>query len=152
MAGRRPKPTHLRVLQGNPGKRPLNVNEPKPKVEQLTPPEHLNAIALSEWNRVSEELSRLGLLTTVDRAAFAAYCTVYARWVDAEEGLKKTGPVVRAPSGYPMISPYYTVANQSLQLMRSYLIEFGLTPAARSRISIGPRQQDDPVEDFLFGR
>src|SRR5262245_47442179 len=123
MAGRRPKPTHLRLLQGNPGKRPINKNEPKPAAKPPKPPEHLNAVALAEWNRLSQELSTLGLLTSVDSTAFSAYCMVYARWIDAEEALKKTGPVVRSPSGYPMISPYYTVANQSLQQMRAYLIE-----------------------------
>jgi len=152
MAGRRPKPTHLRLLQGNPGKRPLNQNEPKPPAAIPEPPEHLSEIALKEWNRMSELLLKLGLLTLIDRTAFAAYCTLYARWVEAEEALKKTGSVVRAPSGYPMLSPYYTVSNQCLQQMRAYLTEFGLTPASRSRISIGGLNQDDPLEDFLFGR
>jgi P27 family predicted phage terminase small subunit len=101
---------------------------------------------------VSEQLLRLGLLTAVDRAAFAAYCTVYARWADAEEALKKTGPVVRSPSGYPMISPYLIVANRALDQMRQYLIEFGLTPASRSRISADATEQHDSVEDFLFGQ
>lgn len=152
MAGRRPKPSHLRLLQGNPGKRALNANEPQPKQEAPTPPEHLSETAMKEWSRMSEQLLRLGLLTVVDRAAFAAYCTVYARWVEAEEALKKTGPVVRAPSGFPILSPYYTVANQSLQQMRAYLIEFGLTPASRSRISVGHQESNDPMEDFLFGQ
>jgi P27 family predicted phage terminase small subunit len=152
MAGRRPKPTHLRLLQGNPGKRPFNPNEPKPKAEMPSIPEHLSETAAKEWVRVSEQLLRLGLLTAVDRAAFAAYCTVYARWADAEEALKKTGPVVRSPSGYPMISPYLIVANRALDQMRQYLIEFGLTPASRSRISVGMAEQHDSVEDFLFGQ
>jgi len=30
MRGRRPKPTRLKMLTGNPGKRPLNGNEPRP--------------------------------------------------------------------------------------------------------------------------
>jgi P27 family predicted phage terminase small subunit len=152
MAGRRPKPSNLRLLQGNPGKRALNANEPKPAQVAPNPPEHLSETALKEWSRMSEQLLRLGLLTVADRAAFAAYCTIYARWVDAEESLKKTGPVVRAPSGFPILSPYYTVANQSLQQMRAYLIEFGLTPASRSRISVGQNESNDPMEDFLFGQ
>ena len=28
--GRKPKPTAVKVLEGNPGKRSLNTNEPKP--------------------------------------------------------------------------------------------------------------------------
>jgi len=152
MAGRRPKPRHLRLLQGNPGKRPLNAREPRPIPEIPSPPEHLGEIALKEWNRLAELLLRLGLLTSIDRTAFAAYCTVYARWVESEEAVKKTGPVVRSPSGYPLISPYLVVANRALDQMRQYLIEFGLTPASRSRISVGESQQHDSVEEFLFGQ
>jgi len=100
---------------------------------------------------MSQQLLRLGLLTVIDWAAFAAYCTVFGRWVEAEEALKKTGPVVRAPSGYPIVSPYYTVANQSLQQLRAYLNEFGMTPSSRSRISISRNQDGDPMEEFLFG-
>jgi P27 family predicted phage terminase small subunit len=100
---------------------------------------------------MAELLAKLCLLTLLDRSAFAAYCTVYARWVQAEEALKQTGPVVRSPSGYPMLSPYYTVANQCLSQMRAYLIEFGLTPASRSRISVGQDEAQDGMEHFLYG-
>jgi len=36
---------------------------------------------------MSQQLLRLGLLTVIDWAAFAAYCTVFGRWVEAEEAL-----------------------------------------------------------------
>jgi P27 family predicted phage terminase small subunit len=149
MAGRRPKPTHLRLLHGNPGKRPINVNEPKPATEMPVVPEYLSEVANAEWTRMSELLLRLGLLTTLDWTALAAYCTVYARWVEAEAAVKKTGVVVKAPSGYPMISPYYTVANQCLNQMRMFMIEFGLTPASRSRISVNVHEDEDPFENWM---
>jgi P27 family predicted phage terminase small subunit len=152
MPGRKPKPTHLKLLQGNPGKRALNTNEPKPALELPSPPEHLSEIGRKEWSRLAEQLRRLGLLTAVDWTAFAAYCTVFSRWVDAEEALKKTGSVVKSPSGYPMISPFYTIANQSLQQLRAYLTEFGMTPSSRSRITLGGSQDYDPMEEFLFGQ
>jgi P27 family predicted phage terminase small subunit len=149
MAGRRPKPTHLKLLQGNPGKRPINPNEPRPKIEIPPAPEHLSEAAKTEWNRIAEVLARLRLLTALDRAALAAYCTVYARWVEAEEALKKTGPVVKSPSGYPMISPYLVVANRALEQMRAYLVEFGLSPASRSRISVNTHEEPDAFENWM---
>jgi P27 family predicted phage terminase small subunit len=151
MAGRRPKPTHLKLLQGNPGKRRINANEPKPPVEILPAPDHLSDSAKAEWERMAKVLAQLGLLTSIDGVAFEAYCTLVARWREAEEALKKTGPVVKSPSGYPILSPYYTVANQSLNQMRAFLVEFGMTPSARSRISLRNAEQRDPMEDFLFG-
>jgi len=152
MAGRRPKPTYLKLLQGNPGKRRLNPDEPKPPVELPPPPDHLNDVAKKEWQAMGEQLVRLGLLTSIDRAAFSAYCVTYARWVEAEEALKATGPVVRSPSGFPMLSPFYTVANQSLSQMRAYLTEFGMTPSSRSRTSVHAPEQTDSLEDFLFAK
>jgi P27 family predicted phage terminase small subunit len=151
MAGRRPKPTHLKLLQGNPGKRPLNANEPKPPVELPPPPDHLNEAAKKEWNRLGPQLVQLSLLSAIDGSAFAGYCVLYSRWVEAEEMLRKTGPVFKAPSGYPQLSPYYTIANQCLSQMRQYLIEFGMTPSSRSRTTVRNNEDEDPMEDYLFG-
>lgn len=83
--GRPPKPTAVKELEGNPGKRPLNKNEPKPK--QIAPkcPSWLEPDAKKEWRRLSKELETMGLLTQVDMAAFAGYCQAYARWKEAEE-------------------------------------------------------------------
>src|SRR5687767_13860175 len=146
MAGRRPKPTHLKLLHGNPGKRRINEHEPQPPVETPSAPDHLNEAAKTEWERMAELLARLGLLTSLDRAGLAAYCVVYARWVEAEEALKRTGHIVKSPSGYPMVSPYLVVANRSLEQMHKFMVEFRLSPASRSRISINAQSGDDPFE------
>ena len=61
MAGRKPKPTEMKRAQGNPGRRPLNNNEPKPTgIPQC--PSHLNEVAKREWRRIAPELIALGLL------------------------------------------------------------------------------------------
>jgi len=151
MPGPRPTPTKLKLLRGNPGKRAINEHEPEPPVEILPVPDHLSDGAKAEWEVMAPLLAPMGLLTTIDRTTFEAYCTIVARWREAEDALKKTGPVVRAPSGYPMQSPYYTIANQSLSQMRAYLAEFGLSPASRSRISIKSSEATDPMEAFLYG-
>src|SRR5262245_27314232 len=106
-------------------------------------PEHLSEAAKAEWTRMSAELSKLGLLTIVDRSAFGAYCMAGGRWVEAEGALRKTGPVVKAPSGYPMLSPYLAVANRALEHMRMFLIEFGMTPASRAKLAVRPYEEED---------
>ena len=78
MRGRRPKPTRLKVLTGNPGKRPLNPDEPKPERAIPECPAELGPVARREWDRLGKELASLGLLTNLDRAALAAYCGAYA--------------------------------------------------------------------------
>lgn len=137
MKGRKPKPTQMRRLEGNPGKRALNNREPKPPPGVPECPDFLDDEARAEWFRTASVLQEMGLLTRADRSALAAYCTVYSRWVHAEEQVKKFGSIVKSPDkGFPMKSPYLTIADQSLEAMRRLMVEFGLTPSSRSRIRI----------------
>ena len=67
MRGPPPKPTYLRILEGNPSKRPLNRNEPQPPpVETLDPPDYLGGHAATEWCRIVPGLSAMRLLTIAD--------------------------------------------------------------------------------------
>ena len=132
--GRKPKPTAIKILEGNPGKRALNLNEPQPPKKAPSCPAWLNLEARREWRRLAPTMEMLGILTEVDRAAFAAYCQAYARWREAEEKIKATNLIFKTPSGYPQQSPYVGIAQQSMKIMKDFASEFGLTPAARSRI------------------
>jgi len=90
------------------------------------------------------------LLSRADRSALAAYCTAYGRWVTAEAQVQKHGTIVKSPDkGFPMKSPYLTVADQSMETMRKFLVEFGLTPSSRSRIKV-PDRGDEPDEFEIF--
>jgi P27 family predicted phage terminase small subunit len=141
MRGRRPKPTRLKVLTGNPGKRPLNTNEPRPEAAIPDCPVELGAVAHREWDRLVGELSVLRILTNLDRAALAAYCGAYAMWAEATEAIQKYGTMVKSPSGYPVQSPYVSIANRQAEIMMRIASEFGFTPASRSRISTPPADE-----------
>lgn len=78
----------------------------------------------------------MGVLTLVDRAALAAYCQAWGRWVEAEEKLQTTPVMLKTPSGYVQQSLWLSVANKQLKLMGRYMAELGITPASRSRISV----------------
>ena len=136
MRGRKPKPTALKIAQGNPGKRAINGAEPKPPTSLPDCPPHLSPEAQAEWHRIAESLNKIGLLTQIDRTTMAAYCQCYGRWVEAELKLKDTPPILRMPSGYIQQSPWLTIANKQLELMVKYMSELGLTPASRSRLAI----------------
>jgi P27 family predicted phage terminase small subunit len=145
MRGRRPKPTRLKVLSGNPGKRPLNSDEPKPEIAIPDCPPELGPLAQKEWQRLAGELISLRILTNLDRAALAAYCGAYALWAEATENIQKFGTMVKSPSGYPIQSPYVAIANRQAEIMMRIASEFGFTPASRSRIAT-PR--DDTPDLF----
>ena len=66
--GRKPKPTAVKVLEGNPGKRSLNTAEPKPEKKAPRCPSWLEDEAKKEWKRMSKQLEQLGILTEIDMA------------------------------------------------------------------------------------
>ena len=133
-----PKPTRLRVLEGNPSKRALNEREPLPPTGLPACPKELDRAARAEWRRVGSVLEEMGVVTQVDGAALAAYCVLYSRWLQAESQIKKHGMLIRSPNGHLMQSPYLNIANRCLEKMRGFLQELGLTPASRSQVAVLP--------------
>lgn len=149
--GRIPTPTAIKLLEGNPGKRPINKNEPRPEKRAPNCPTWLEPEAKKEWKRMSKTLEAIGVLTQVDATAFAGYCQAYARWREAEEFLSKHGTIFKTPSGYIQQVPQVSIAQTYLKIMKDFCSEFGLTPAARSRISVVTTVgvADDPMEKML---
>ena len=143
--GRPAKPTKLKLLHGEKNKKRINKKEPKPAPIVPKCPAWLDKDAKAELKRASKELSMLGLLSKIDMAAFAAYCSCYSRFKNASQKIQKEGMVREAPSGYPVQSPYLSILNKALTDMKSYLVEFGMTPSSRTRISV---DRDDKDDDF----
>ena len=152
--GRKPKPTALKILEGNPGKRPLNENEPIPPKGNIKCPTWLLPEAKKEWKRMAKQLEHLGILTEIDMAAFAGYCQAYARWKEAEEFITQHGTIVKTPSGYWQQVPQVSIAQTYLKIMNKFAEQFGLTPSSRSRIIAsdgGPADAADEMENLLGG-
>ncbi len=146
--GRKPKPTAIKELEGNPGKRPLNDAEPKPVRKAPPCPKWLEPEAKKEWRRLSKQLEQIGVLTEVDQAAFASYCQAYARWKEAEEFMTQHGTIVKTKSGYWQTVPQVSIAQTYLKIMNKIAEQFGLTPAARSRITAGADMKNAAVDDM----
>ena len=149
--GRKPKPTGMKALEGNPGKRQLNTKEPKPAAKAPRCPSWLDEEAKKEWKRMAKVLETLGVLTEVDMAAFAGYCQAYARWKEAETFISKHGTIVKTPSGYWQQVPQVSIAQSYLKILNRCCEQFGLTPSSRSRIiaETGGSMEDDPMEQIL---
>jgi len=150
MRGRKPRPTALKKLAGNPGRRPLNDHEPMPKPGNLEPPSWLDAGARAEWSRIVPELIAVGIFSVLDRPALEAYCTAYSRWRATEEKISKLKAIIfKTKTGYPQILPHVSAAHKYLSVMRDLLPEFGMTPASRSRISATPEKAASDDDEFL---
>ena len=155
-SGPRPVPTQLKLLRGNPGKERLRCDQLRPEqsIDVPDPPAHITGYAADEWWTVATELHRLGVLTKVDCAPLAAYCYAYGQWRDAAEALASMGSepvrglVVRTGNGGPTENPLIYTARKAAADMMRYAAEFGLTPAARSRITSGVNGDDQQGSKF----
>lgn len=157
MRGRKPKPTHLKVLSGNPGKRPLNEHEPKPRPIAPKRPSWLVGEARREWERVAPALEKLGLLTEIDGAALATYCQSYSIFVQATKEVRKHQREAKKltitytnKAGFENEIPHPSikVARDAAATMKSFMTEFGLTPSSRGRIVIPTQETADEYEEF----
>ena len=156
-----PKPAALRLLEGNAGKRALNLSDGvNPQVEVPSAPKHLGIEARKEWKRITPLLEELGLISGLDRAALGLYCQALGRLSEIETAFNgKVQLLVDAGSSYPdaVFAVSHTVtpsgyAQQSVmvQLIKShreqvnrYLMHFGLSPAARGRVQASNYVQPD---------
>lgn len=143
MRGRKPKPTHIKAITGNPGKRPLNVNEMRPEPEIPECPPELSDAAKAEWERLTKELGQFRIITALDRAALASYCSAYGMWLEATQAIRAHGLMVKSPNGFPVQSPYVSIANRQAEIMMRYASEFGFTPASRGRITAPKENEAD---------
>jgi len=130
------KPTALRKAQGHPGHITKNLREARPKTEVPSCPNHLSGDAKREWRRIVGLLAVVGLVSQIDRATLAAYCQAYGRWCHAERMIKKEGAIITTPNGHEQKSPWLTIADKAMEQMHRYAVEFGLTPASRTRIHV----------------
>lgn len=155
MAGTRgplPKPAALKLLEGNPGRRALNLSDGvNPRVEVPSAPKHLGVEARKEWKRITPLLFELGLISGLDRAALAMYCQSVGRLSELEmafngkvdlavaSGLSYPDAVLQVsesvtPSGYVQQSVIVNLISAHRLQVHRHLGHFGLSPAARMRV------------------
>src|SRR5918994_7819691 len=115
------KPTALKIIQGNPGHRPLNKHEPKP-TPGCKKPSFVKGKCARIWNQYAPELERLGLLTSVDSPLFAAWCFLVAK----------------------MEKDFDSMSAAEISQLRMTSAVFGMEPSSRARLSVKP---DESAED-----
>jgi P27 family predicted phage terminase small subunit len=138
-SGRRPEPTALKMLRGNPGRRPLNMEEPHtppadPSMD--TPPPEITADerAAAEWARVVPMLRMSGLISQSERAALITLCQQWSRYLAAHEQVRELGMVIETGAhGRLVPNPYLGVADGALSHCHKLWHELGLTASGRAR-------------------
>ncbi|MFP7572295.1 phage terminase small subunit P27 family [Marivita sp. S2033] len=150
MAGRKPLPTQLKLVKGTARPHRMNADEPRPEVATPPPPDHLDEPAAAKFTEMAALLARHGVMTELDVSALARYVVVWRRWLEAEEEVKRRGPVVKTVAGNIIQNPFLAVANRCMAQMSQIESEFGLTPSSRTRVRMAePAETRDPFEDYL---
>ena len=152
-AGRRPKPTNILRFTGNPGKRPLNRREPQPVKPRRAPPAPaiLGEKGKVEWRRMCKILLQMGLLSEADLTVLMAYCKCFEQWTEAVRDTETFGSVHLTSNGNMIQSPHVGIANTALSNMTRLAIEFGLTPASRSRVQVPGGGKSSAGREYFFG-
>ena len=152
-AGRPPKPTALKALAGNPGKRSLPPAEANPTPKLPPAPRHLSTVARREWRRLGKQLEQLGLITDIDLRAFELLCVTYDQLRIAQDKVVELGMVVYTPSGYPMANPWFTTQGKLHEQLLRLLGQFGLTPASRAKVTAAAKgeEEEDPAALWMRG-
>jgi P27 family predicted phage terminase small subunit len=151
MPGPTPKPTALKKLLGNPGHRPLNSAEPKPAPKLPACPPYLVGVAAEAYAAFAQQLQDAGIGTAVDGTVLAVIAVAYARWREAEEKIAEKGLIMLSPNGYPVQSPYVSIANKAMAQLHKLCAEFGMTPASRSRVTANAPEEEkgESLQSFM---
>lgn len=146
MAGRPPKPTSLKVIEGNRGKRKTSKQEPDPAyLDDLTPPEWLPGAAKSVWNEIVPHLRMARMLSTVDAPMLAKGCVAIAQYRHATAMLGEQLVVDGGQSGEgdapkaAQLNQWMVAQSMAFKQAMAVFQQFGMSPAARTRIAIQPQ-------------
>ena len=151
MRGRKPKPPHLKLVTGNPGRRPVNPGL-RPGAEAPKPPPGINKLALAVWKETVPLLLSLGVLAKIDKNQIAAYCGIEARRRKNQAILDKHDSDTYETDGkggrMTRIRAEVKIVEQCEKALKSYAVEWGMTGSSRARMG-DPNQgdlfKDDPT-------
>jgi P27 family predicted phage terminase small subunit len=147
VAGRKPQPTHLKLVKGITRKDRVNRNEPKALPGMPDRPLRLSdAVARAAWARFGKMLLDMGVLTLADGMALERLCECYAQVNKLQRNVDNHGHTAETQAfdknhkpipGVTVIKarPEVAMLSDADRRLRAYLTDFGLTPSARGKIS-----------------
>ena len=154
--GPKPKPTKLRVFEGNPGKLPICANEVDPESAVLKAvlkacPSYLGRAGRKVWRDTAKILHPLGLLTVADLGSFGLYCAAWDEFEEAKKDIKTNGLLVEGAGGAQIRNPAIMVVQSSRQAIRQFGALFGLSPVDRIGMSIEVSDRPTEPDDLKRG-
>jgi P27 family predicted phage terminase small subunit len=145
------KPTAMKILEGTYRVDQVNLNEPMPKVGIPNVPDWLDEVGREEYLRAGKILAKIRVLTEADGIALAIYAQAFSNWLAAESKVLEDGPILTSERGGKYLNPWKSVASMELKTVTAFLLQFGMTPASRTKIEAQPESNEEPLANRLFG-
>lgn len=154
--GRKPTPSHLKVVRGTNRADRMNDAEPNPRRARPSAPEHMSARGREAWDYVVDILDRMGVLTEADALAVELLCEARADWLSARDAIEAAGgetyESVNGVTGQRLVKAHPAVAMRSdaARRLQSLLAEFGMSPSSRTKVRAEERdEKDDPAARYF---
>lgn len=152
-SGRRPQPTALKMLRGNPSKTPLNGLEPRPPKGEPAKPRTITAGASAIWDEIAPDCVAMGTLTKVDGLAFKTLCELQFTFdiAASQKSAEAFAPFTIGEdyNAVPTVKVHAALRleRETAAALRPYYEKFGLEPVGRARIQV-PKDPDEPVSKW----
>lgn len=152
--GRPAKPTALKKRQGTLRKHRTNKREPKLKAGEPKMPADFDGVARAEWRRLIAEAFGLEVLTKADRGMVESAARAYSTWMKAQSACDQHGMTyeTEGTEGQRMIkaNPAAAQVEAAARRYQAAIVQLGLSPAARQKVSaVDPAEDDDPAAKFF---
>jgi hypothetical protein len=154
MRGRKPTPTALKLLRGNPGHRPIDTaTEPQVVVGLGEAPAALRAdpVALRVWMEQGPEFVKLGTMAETDKYLFVGYCQNVSRaeWLAERIQRLRTRKKKLTDMEELRLATWESQLGKTQDRIAKYGAEFGQGAASRTRIRVkrDDGQSELPLEE-----
>jgi P27 family predicted phage terminase small subunit len=137
-SGRPPKPTHLKILEGEREDR-INRNEPQPSEGVIEPTAPLSPAAQKVWDRLVPDLVAKKVLTPWDLDQFVVFCNSVGIYHECHE-LMGSNYLDTGAAGGVIKSPYWQIMRDCQATMTQIGSRYGLTPSDRARLKIDAQE------------
>jgi P27 family predicted phage terminase small subunit len=136
------KPTATKKQQGTLQKSRTLDNELAPAlISNIEAPDFLQGDQKKMFQFFVDKFSKQGLMTTMDDVAVTALAIDYSIYIDAIKKINSMGLVSKGKNGSPLTNPYLKIANDALKSVMKICVEFGMTPAARTKVAAAPKEK-----------
>lgn len=143
--GSRPLPTALKQLKGTHQSCRDADNAPPPNLPRVmpSPPDYLNYRAAEIFRDLCAHLTQMKIMNVEDVAMLSLLASRLQEVEEHTATIESEGHVYLTDKGLWKSRPEVAMRNEAMRHAQSLLIEFGLSPAARSRVSAALGEKKD---------